>query len=47
MVSKCGGRDRGFSEGKPGMQIIFEMLIKKIPNKNETKKNKNKKTRTS
>ena len=27
------GEDRGFSEGKPGKEITFEMQIKKISNK--------------
>jgi hypothetical protein len=27
-----GGRDRKFSEGKPGKGITFEIQIKKIPN---------------
>jgi hypothetical protein len=30
-----GGEDRGFSEGKLGKGITFEMQIKKISNKNE------------
>jgi hypothetical protein len=29
------GRDRGFSEGKLGKGITFEMYIKKISNKKE------------
>jgi hypothetical protein len=29
-----GGWDRGFSKGKPGKGITFEMQIKKISNKN-------------
>jgi hypothetical protein len=29
-----GGKDRGFSEGKLGKGISFEMQIKKISNKN-------------
>jgi hypothetical protein len=33
-----GRGDRGFSEGKPGKRITFEMQIKKISNKNMFKK---------
>jgi hypothetical protein len=36
------GRDRGFSEGKPGKGITFEMQIKKILIKKMTLKSKNK-----
>jgi hypothetical protein len=32
------GGDWRFSEGKPGKGITFEMQIKKISNKNKTKK---------
>jgi hypothetical protein len=31
-----GGENRGFSEGKLGKWITFEMYIKKISNKNYT-----------
>jgi hypothetical protein len=33
-----GGGDRGFSEGKLGKGITFEMLIKKISKKKRKKK---------
>jgi hypothetical protein len=32
LVSRGSGWERGFSEGKPGKGISFEMLIKKISN---------------
>ena len=37
-----GGGDRGFSERKQGKEIAFEMLIKKISNKNKQKNQTNK-----
>jgi hypothetical protein len=40
--NKCrrGGRNRGFSEGKPGKGTTFEMSIKKISNKSVKKYSK-------
>jgi hypothetical protein len=32
-----GGWDRGFSEGKPGKGITFEMQVNKISNENKIK----------
>jgi hypothetical protein len=41
-IGECQGQDSGFSEGKLGKGITFEMEIKKISkNKNKTNKQKN------